>query len=85
MEYIEHGDLGQYISEYPAKAKSEAKAVILQILEGLEVLHERGICHRDLKPQVRQQSRETWPCKSLADRFMLLIEHLDCFSLPNLG
>ncbi|KAL0630970.1 hypothetical protein Q9L58_010180 [Maublancomyces gigas] len=51
MEYIEHGDLSQYIRNYPAKAKAEAKAIILQILEGLEVLHERGICHRDLKPQ----------------------------------
>lgn len=50
MEYIEHGDLSGYIKN--PKAKSDAKEITRQILEGLEVLHEKGICHRDLKPQV---------------------------------
>lgn len=52
MEYIEHGDLGKYIADYPVKARSETKEIASQILEGLVVLHEREICHRDLKPQV---------------------------------
>lgn len=52
MEYIEHGDLGQYIEKSWPQAKAEAKEITVQILEGLEVLHEREICHRDLKPQV---------------------------------
>lgn len=52
MEYIEHGDLGQYIDDHAAKAKAEAKEVTSQLLQGLVVLHERQICHRDLKPQV---------------------------------
>lgn len=56
MEYISHGDLGQYLKEYSVKARSEAKVISTQILEGLEVLHRREICHRDLKPQVRPQS-----------------------------
>lgn len=55
MEYIEHGDLGQYIKEDWAKAKTEVKEITSQILEGLVILHEREICHRDLKPQVRHQ------------------------------
>lgn len=50
MEFIEHGHLGTYIAEY--KTKVNAKDITLQILEGLVVLHERQICHRDLKPQV---------------------------------
>lgn len=54
MEYIEHGDLGKYIAEY--KTKVEAREITSQILEGLVVLHEREICHRDLKPQVRCES-----------------------------
>lgn len=51
MEYIEYGDLAKYITQY--KTKVDAKVITLQILEGLVVLHERSICHRDLKPQVR--------------------------------
>lgn len=54
MEYIQHGDLGKYIAEY--KTKVDAKQITSQILEGLVVLHERAICHRDLKPQVRLKS-----------------------------
>lgn len=50
MEYIEHGHLGKYIAEYQMKV--ETKEITSQILEGLAVLHEREICHRDLKPQV---------------------------------
>lgn len=51
MEYIEYGHLGAYIAEY--KTKVDTKEITSQILEGLVVLHEREICHRDLKPQVR--------------------------------
>lgn len=51
MEYIEHGHLGKYIAEYQKKV--DTKEITSQILEGLVVLHEREICHRDLKPQVR--------------------------------
>lgn len=49
MEYIEYGHLGKYISEFQ---KSDTKEITSQILERLVVLHEREICHRDLKPQV---------------------------------
>lgn len=51
MEYIENGDLGEYIKAGP-KAKIEAKGITKQLLEGLAVLHAKAICHRDLKPQV---------------------------------
>lgn len=53
MEFIEHGDLGHYMAENPGNV--EAKEITSQILEGLVVLHEREICHRDLKPQVSQE------------------------------
>lgn len=51
MEFIEHGHLGTYIAAYQAEANT--KEITSQILEGLVVMHEREICHRDLKPQVR--------------------------------
>lgn len=53
MEYMEHGDLAQYIKTYGAKAKTEARRITSQLLEALVVLHGRDICHRGLKPQVR--------------------------------
>lgn len=51
MEYIEHGDLGHYMAGNQNEV--DTKEITSQILEGLVVLHEREICHRDLKPQVR--------------------------------
>lgn len=56
MEYIANGDLGRYIKENRAKAKADGRAITEQILRGLVVLHEREICHRDLKPQVMYHS-----------------------------
>lgn len=56
MEYVQYGDLGQYVTQHWAEAKTEVKWIIVQILEGLGVLHERDICHRNMKPQVRHHS-----------------------------
>ncbi|KAH0606057.1 uncharacterized protein H6S33_004514 [Morchella sextelata] len=50
MEYVECGDLSQYITDRK-KALAGAKTITRQILEGLVILHGEGICHRDLKPQ----------------------------------
>lgn len=56
MEYVQYGDLGRYIVEHRAQAKMQVKQITLQVLKGLVELHERDICHRNLKPQVRHQS-----------------------------
>lgn len=53
MEYIEHGDLQNYMLKDPEEAKLDAKEITKQILRGLEILHKKEICHRDLKPPVR--------------------------------
>lgn len=50
-EYIEHGNLGDYIKG-SSTIRSEAPEITRQILEGLALLHEKAICHRDLKPEV---------------------------------
>lgn len=52
MEYIAHGDLGQYIKNNRGTAMSNVKEITTQILRGLVILHEKGIRHRDLKSQV---------------------------------
>ncbi|KAL0635172.1 hypothetical protein Q9L58_005897 [Maublancomyces gigas] len=51
MEYIEHGDLGRYITDHTAEARSQVQLISMQVLEGLVVLHGREISHRDLKPE----------------------------------
>ena len=50
MEYISHGDLRQYLKV--KRSESEAKAITRQLLEGLSVIHQNGLAHRDLKPEV---------------------------------
>lgn len=52
MEYLPHGDLGQYLQNERTEAKRLAPQITRQLLEGLTILHGMQICHRDIKPQV---------------------------------
>lgn len=53
MELVEHGDLATYLGGR-ARPEEEAKEIVGQVLEGLELMHGLGIIHRDLKPAVRE-------------------------------
>lgn len=68
MEYVANGDLGVYIKAHGKSQIPEAtcQAISRQLLEALQVLHERLICHRDLKPQVN-----TLPVGSHSPSFLL--------------
>ncbi|RPB10763.1 kinase-like protein [Morchella conica CCBAS932] len=50
MEYLHHGDLAEYVRTNPVGAHTNARALTMQLLRGLDILHKRKICHRDLKP-----------------------------------
>lgn len=50
MEYIAGGDLTKYIKD--PIIRTEAREITKQLLQGLAIMHERRICHRDIKPAV---------------------------------
>lgn len=52
MEYLEQGDLGTHLKDIGHGMRIKASEITRQILEALSFLHDKGICHRDLKPQV---------------------------------
>ncbi|KAI5836907.1 ankyrin repeat-containing domain protein [Morchella snyderi] len=52
MEYMKDGDLSQYIrTESKTITEEKARQIVEQVIDGLVVLHQRKICHRDLKPK----------------------------------
>ncbi|TLS22057.1 uncharacterized protein PpBr36_09212 [Pyricularia pennisetigena] len=51
LEYVERGDLFDFISKHGPMPEEEALFVFRQIMSALEYCHSYGICHRDLKPE----------------------------------
>ncbi|KAI5843102.1 kinase-like domain-containing protein [Morchella snyderi] len=49
MEFLECGDL-ECLMKDEELTESDAKSVAIQVLEGLEIMHQNNLCHRDLKP-----------------------------------
>ncbi|KAF2074122.1 hypothetical protein CYY_004564 [Polysphondylium violaceum] len=51
LEYVEGGELFDYLVEKGGLESGEALFFFQQIITGLEYCHSRNICHRDLKPE----------------------------------
>lgn len=50
MEYVQGRDLQQELEAAGRVGPEEVRAVGIQVADGLEALHQKGIFHRDLKP-----------------------------------
>eukprot|EP01133_Synstelium_polycarpum_P015232 gene15232-18028_t len=51
LEYVEGGELFDYLVEKGGLESGEALYFFQQIITGLDYCHSRNICHRDLKPE----------------------------------
>ena len=51
MQYIDGEDLERYIAARGRLAPREAARIAADVARGLEAAHERGLIHRDVKPQ----------------------------------
>ncbi|KAJ5590038.1 hypothetical protein N7450_004010 [Penicillium hetheringtonii] len=51
MEYMELGDLHDYLLDRPVLPETQVQDISYQILEGLQMMHENQFIHRDLKPR----------------------------------
>jgi serine/threonine-protein kinase HSL1 (negative regulator of Swe1 kinase) len=51
LEYVEGGELFDYVQCYGALPEEEAVRLFRQIIAGLSYCHRFNICHRDLKPE----------------------------------
>ncbi|KAF8536080.1 kinase-like domain-containing protein [Trichophaea hybrida] len=49
MEYIQHGDLGKHLTG--PWTETVTQIITRQLLEGLIIMHNLGITHRDLRPE----------------------------------
>lgn len=50
MEYMENGELFDYIVSKQRLSESEACRLFGQLIDGIEYIHKIGVVHRDLKP-----------------------------------
>jgi len=51
MEYLDGKDLGEIVRSKGAMTWTEARDIVLQICRALRAAHDKGIVHRDMKPE----------------------------------
>ncbi|KAH6884896.1 kinase-like domain-containing protein [Thelonectria olida] len=63
MEYLPLGDLETYARKHGPLPETDIRAVVKQVLEGLQIMHRESFAHQDLKPQnilICQASPNWW-------------------------
>lgn len=83
MEYFKHGDLQHFISS--SLPERDVGIIARQLLEGLNVMHQHGFTHRDLKPQVTTPSSPSQAQSSFL--YLVLVAYvvldLSCYHIYN--
>jgi len=51
MEFVEGGDLLQFILDHQAFSETTARRIFREIVEAVRYLHDKNVVHRDLKPE----------------------------------
>jgi BR serine/threonine kinase len=51
LEFAERGELFDFLLSHPSLPESEAVVLFRDLIYGVDYLHSRGICHRDLKAE----------------------------------
>ena len=62
MEHANAGELFEYIVQNDRVDDITAAKFFDQILEGIQHLHENGVCHRDLKPENILMQEDGYVC-----------------------